>query len=161
MSVSQELEVVANQFREEARNREKYPGTGYHVDDRNPTKPDIYLAQQRRPTEGSSVKFFCKASENVTAFTGEFDVVFIGEDSEKVLKTLKEWAEETSRSNPEDITLKQRKMLKYISRISLTTKDEIPRLILRKALWADYIHILSLQGQGVFGYPLPNSEEMP
>ena len=157
--MSQEMQKVADQLREDSRQKEKYLGTGFHDNDRNPTKPDIFVAQQRKLIENSPDKFFCKASENVVAFTGEFDVVFVGEDAEKVLKCCRQWAESLEDYREEDITEKQRKFKRYISKMEVTTKDGEVRLTLRKALWNDYAHILYSQGQGIFGQPLPFSEE--
>ena len=157
--MSQDMQLVADQIRDEARNKEKYRGTGFHDDDRNPTKPDIFIAQQRKLIENSTDKYFCKASENVVAFTGEFDVVFVGEDAEKVLQCCRKWSDSLKDYREEDITEKQRKFRRYISKMEVTSKDSQVRLTLRKALWNDYAHILYSQGQGIFGQPLPYSEE--
>ena len=155
--MSKAMLFVADQIREKALNMEKYPGTGFHDNDRNPTRPDIFVAQQKQLVENSD-KFFCKRSEDLVFFQGEYDVALVGDDCTKALDVLQQWASKINSLPPEAVSPKAHKMRKCMAKLKITEVDGIARLIFRRPLWMDYVSIFYEMGQGVTGQPFTEEE---
>ena len=147
--MSKEMLRQADEIRARFAVMESVPGSGYHDNDRNPTKNDIKIAPQANG--------YNKASLNLVPFVGEYEVVFVGEDADKALEILRKWV--ATRLDPETgLTQKEAKMRAAINKLHVRDVVEVPRLILRKPLWNDYMWILDTMGQGLSSLPFTEEE---
>jgi hypothetical protein len=133
---------------------ESVPGSGYHDTDRNLTRESLFRAPQKNG--------FCKASENLVHFTGNYEVLFVGEDANRALSLLQKWAESPHdgpfASEKEVPHPKVSKHIKHISKLKTEDRESCPCLSLKRALWNDYIEIFYHLHQGLSGQPHPEEE---
>lgn len=145
-----ELVRRANAIRERAKLLESVKGSGFHDEDRNPARTDLYLAPQKNglPRCSEHVVFF-------SDFAGE-EVLFAGTDADRAGKALAEWERKARKLDPLSLTGTERKLLtRILPRLrAVLADDSVPVLCVRLDTWNDVLHALYAEGLGLSGAPL-------
>jgi len=154
--MSAKLVERADAVRTKAKVLESVKGSGYHDDDRNVVRPDLFAAPQRNGLP--------RLSEHVVYFTDRFDewVLFAGSDAERVAAALNAWAKRAEKLDPATLTGTERKLVTRIvpslfggaTAGGLANDDGVPVLRVRRDYWNDVLHALYAEGLGVSGLPL-------
>jgi hypothetical protein len=144
--MSADLERRANALRAKAALLESVPGSGLHDSDRNPARPDLYLAPQRNglPRASEAVVYF-------TDYPGE-EVLFAPGDAARALDALRAWEAAAKKLDPMGLTGTERKLLTRILPRLAAGADGLLRVRLDQ--WNDVIHALHERGVGLAGLPL-------
>lgn len=147
--MSQELLKRADEIRAKNKVLEGVKGSGFHDDDRNVARPEMFAAPQRNglPRIGDHlVPFF--------DYDNMEQVIFVGPDAEKAMAALKTWYD---RPKGDVVSLPgtdRKLMLKVIPRLKLETVDGLPRLTIWLCDWNDVLQALYAEGIGLSGAPL-------
>lgn len=143
----QEMLARVKQIRERALVLESVPNSGYHDEDRNPARPEKYLAPQRNG--------WPRLSENLVNFYAEYDIIFVGPDAEKALAALYEWCDLNKNRDPWELSQNgtEAKMVRMIPKLKLSKNDCVPVLSLRRELWNDFLYVLHKMKVGLTGTP--------
>ncbi len=140
----------ANAIRARAKVLEGVKGSGFHDDDRNPARTDLYLAPQRNglPRCSEHVVFFSDSA-------GE-EVLFAGADADRAGTALAEWERKARKLDPLALTGTERKLLtRILPRLKREiAADSVPVLRVRLDTWNDVLHALYAEGLGLSGAPL-------
>jgi hypothetical protein len=145
--VSQELLRRANAIRDRNRVLESVPGSGYHDNDKDHL--GRFCAPQRRGLP--------RISDHIVPFYGERDVHFVGPDADRAMAALQKWLESHKTTDAavfSSYTGTDRKLLTFISNITVSNVDGFPRLVIWKDAWNDLLHALHSHGIGLSGAPL-------
>lgn len=140
-------ELLARAEALKARNRllVTVPGSGYHDDDRNPTRPHLFAAQQHYGLK--------PVSENLVVFFGEYDVTFVGDDAHAALAALRGWYDQNEIRDPWEMQGTEMKMLRHVPRLAIADAGGVPVLTLRRELWNDYLWVLEKMKISLTGNP--------
>ncbi len=148
--MSAALKKRADALRAEYKAKEAMKGTGYHDDDRNPTRNELFLAPQKNGLP--------RMSDHVVGFfdhNGDEVVEFVGADAEKAFAALKSWAQKNGKGDVASKPGTERVLLmRIIPRLALEQVDGLPRLSIWLCDWNDVLHALQQEGIGVAGLPL-------
>ena len=147
--MSVELIARANAVRTQARMLEGVRGSGYHDEDRNSARPDLFLAPQRNglPRASEHVVFF-------TDFSGE-EVVFVGPDATRAMAALRAWEAKAKKRDSLNLTGSERKLLsRILPKLVLDTSADPAMLYVRLDSWNDVLFALYAEGVGLSGLPL-------
>jgi hypothetical protein len=145
--VSQELLQRADAIRARNKVLESVPGSGYHDNDKDHL--GRFCAPQR--------KGLPLISNHIVPFYGERDVQFVGFDAERAMAALETWYDKHKTTDAAvfaSYTGTDRKLLTVIPKLAVREVDGLPRLILWKDEWNDFLHALYSQGIGLSGAPL-------
>ncbi len=108
-------------------------GSGHHDEDRNPAKPERFLAPQKNGLP--------PASDHIVCFRDDLNerMVFVGQDAKAVFGALQEWYDANRHINLSSATGTHRKLfLDIIPR--LTMKDGVVEI--RHSVWNDVLSVL-------------------
>lgn len=147
--MSADLIARANAVRTQARVLEGVPGSGYHDNDRNPARPDLFLAPQRNglPRASDHVVFF-------TDFPSE-EVVFAGPDATRALAALRAWEAKAKKRDPLTLTGTDRKLLaRILPKLALDESADPVMLYVRLDAWNDVLAAIYAESVGLSGLPL-------
>ncbi len=148
--MSADLVKRANAVRAEFKKLESVAGSGYHDNDRNPARNDLFLAPQKNGLP--------RASESLVAFFDHDDmetVEFVGPDAQKADAALKNWLQKNSKGDPSNRPGTERKLiLRTLPRLKLEQVDGQPRLSIWLTDWNDVLYALQAEGVAVAGLPL-------
>lgn len=174
--MSAELLKRADAIRAQWKKLELTKGSGFHDNDRNPARPELYLAPQRegyRAGDPEPEKWPAKMSERLVAFFDHHDferVTLVGPDAERALKALKAYhgklearlkdAEKRGQDPYTALTGTERKLRHLIPKLATEAdKNGPPVLKLWLSEWNDYLAALYAEGLGVNGADLIESTE--
>lgn len=154
--MSAELAARAEALRAQYKNYESVPGSAYHDDTRNPSRPDLYLAPHRN--KDARGNYLPRVSDHLVAFYDHDDreeVHFAGPDATRALDALQAYhAALAKRSAAPATGTDLRLLLRIVPRLKLEDVQGTPRLTVRLGDWNDVLHALGVQGLGVSGAPL-------
>jgi len=146
---AKQLITRADALRAKYKLLESVPGSGYHDNDRNLARPDLFLAPQKN---GLS-----RASERVVFFAdypGE-EVLFVGEDARRALAAIQSWEKKARKIDQLSLTGTERKLLtRIVPRLAIEPLDNHELLCVRLDQWNDVLHALYAEGLGLSGLPL-------
>lgn len=136
----------ADAIRAKARLLESIPGSGLHDNDRNPARPDLFLAPQRNglPKQSEHLVFFAD-------YLGE-EFVFAGRDADLCAAVLADWRAKAAKLDPLTLTGTERKLLARILPRLAPLPDGTLRV--RTDWWNDVLFALYAEGAGVSGAPI-------
>jgi hypothetical protein len=168
--MSKKLVKRADDLRAKYKSLEVVKGSGYHDDDRNPTRPELFLSPQRagyRAGDPPPAAWPPRMSEHLVGFYDHHDfeqVHFAGPDADKALAALKAFhakieakmkeAERTGQDAYASLTGTERKLRHLIPRLAIETEDGVKVLSLWLSDWNDHLHALQSENIGVTGLPL-------
>lgn len=146
--MSAKLLKRANDHRAHFKNLEGVKGSGFHDDDRNPARNDLFLAPQKNGE--------VRMSERLVHFTDheEEDQCFVGPDAEKAFAALQAWRKKCDGSNPNLPGTDRKLFHKIIPKLAIENVDGVPRLCVWLCDWNDVVHALHAEGVGLLGLPL-------
>ncbi len=145
--MSEELLRRANAIRARNKVLESVPGSGYHDNDKDHL--GRFCAPQRRGLP--------LTSDHLVPFYSEREVHFVGPDAERAMAALQTWYDAHKTTDAavfSSYTGTDRKLLTVILKMAVREFDGLPRLILWKDEWNDFLHALLSQGIGLSGAPL-------
>jgi hypothetical protein len=157
--MSAKLLERANAHRAGFKVKESVPGSGHHDNDRNPTRPDLFVAPHRKPHPTQPGQFFgTKCSEQLVAFfdhSADEEVHFVGPDADKALACVKAWLAKNAKGDLSNAPGTVRALAMRIApKLAVRTVDGQPRLTVRLSAWNDVLHAIQAEGQDVLGLPL-------
>lgn len=138
------LSARANALRDRYKVLEGVPGSGYHDNDRNLARTDLFLAPQKNGLQ--------KCSEQLVFFT-DFDdeiVYFVGDDADKAMDLIQKWFESAKKEDIASAPGTTRKLfLKTVPKLSV--KDGV--LAIWLCDWNDVASIFEEAKVGFMGLP--------
>lgn len=144
--MSKELIARADAVRAKHKLLESMPGTGFHDNDRNPSRPEVFAAPHKNGLP--------RASEHLVPFFDHHDdevVHFVGDDADKATSALNSWLKKNHKADVSSMPGTERKLvLKIIPRLLASVRT--PGLLtIRLSDWNDVLHALYAEGIGLSG----------
>lgn len=160
--MSQQYHDVAEKVRAHFIEKEDDPDSLYHDDAIHTTHEgkSRRIAPQCQdnehcplPSKPGKFKKMPKKSQHLVHFSGPDEVHFVGPDAIAALAALQARRAELQAKWDDEQVLDgtDRTVLQLLRRLALTEVDGLPRLTVKRSLWADVVHALYSQGHGLTG----------
>lgn len=100
-------------------------------------------------------------ANDLVVFHGDDDVRFIGPCADAALEAFRSHYAKLQASPPDAVTGTQRKLLRLIPKLAVTTADGVQTLTLRLGEWNAYLEALYAEGVFVTGAPFVHDGTTP